>query len=44
MSVRKHPFSIDIVETPLPKNWENLTMDKYDGSTDPDEHIAIYTT
>ena len=43
-SVRRHPFSETIIETPLPKNWKNLTKDKYDGSTDPDEHIAVYTT
>jgi len=43
-SSRKHPFYDVIVDTPLPDNWKKLTIDKYDGSTDPDEHIAIYTT
>ena len=43
-SSRKHPFYDVIIDTPLPDNWKNLTIDKYDGSTDPDEHIAIYTT
>ena len=43
-SSRKHPFYDVIVDTPLPDNRKNLTIDKYDGSTDPDEHIAIYTT
>jgi len=43
-SSRKHPFYDVIVDTPLPDNWKNLTIDKYDVSTDPDEHIAIYTT
>jgi len=33
-----------VVGTPLPDNWKSLTMEKYDGSTDPDEHVAIYTT
>ena len=42
--IRRHPFPEAIIETPLPENWKNLTMDKYDGSTDPDEHITIYTT
>ena len=32
------------MDTPLSDNWKNLTIDKYDGSTYPDEHIAIYTT
>jgi len=40
-SVRRHPFSEAIIETPLPENWKNLTMDKYDRSMDPDEHIAV---
>ncbi|XP_068482612.1 uncharacterized protein [Phaseolus vulgaris] len=43
-SSRKHLFYDVIVDTPLPDNWKNLTIDKYDGSADPDEHIAIYTT
>ena len=44
LSIRKHPFSDIIVETPLPENWKNLIIDKYDGRTNPDEHIAVYTT
>ena len=44
ISVRRHPFSEAIIETPLPENWKNFTMEKYDGGTDPDEHIAVYTT
>jgi len=42
--VIRHPFSEANIETPLPINWKNPTMDKYDGSTNPDEHINIYTT
>ena len=44
ISSRKHPFYDVIVDTQLPDYWKNLTIDKYDGSTYPDEHIAIYTT
>ena len=44
ISSRKHSFYDVIVDTSLPDNWKNLTIDKYDGSTDLDEHIAIYTT
>jgi len=44
LSSRKHPFYDVTVETPLLDNWKNLTIDKYDGSTDPDEHIVVYTT
>jgi len=43
ISVRRPPFSEAIIETPL-ENWKNLTMEKYDGGTDRDEHIAVYTT
>jgi len=43
ISVRRHPFSEAIIETTLPENWKNLTMEKYDGGINPDEHIAVYT-
>jgi len=33
ISCRKHPFYDVIVDTPLPDNWKNLTIDKCDGST-----------
>jgi len=42
-SARRHPFSEAIRETLLPDNWKNLTIDKYDGNTDPDEYITVYT-
>jgi len=28
--------------TRLPKGWKNPTLDRYDGSTDLDEHINAY--
>jgi len=28
----------------LPDIWKSLTLEKYDGSTDPDEHVAVYIT
>lgn len=31
------------MHTSLSHNWKNTTIDKYDGSTNPDEHVAIYT-
>jgi len=43
-SGRRHPFSETIIKTPLPDNWKSLTIEKYDGSTNPDEHVAIHTT
>nr|KYP53478.1 hypothetical protein KK1_024616 [Cajanus cajan] len=32
------------METPLPRGWKPLHLDRYDGTTDPDEHIDSYTT
>jgi len=39
-----HQFSFteEILATKLPSNWNNPTLDKHDGSTDPDEHIDAY--
>nr|KYP60900.1 hypothetical protein KK1_023320 [Cajanus cajan] len=31
------------METPLPFRWKPLHLDRYDGTTDPDEHIDLYT-
>lgn len=25
-------------------NWKNLTMEKYDGTTDLDDHVDVYIT
>jgi len=36
---RRSPFTETILEVPLPGTWNNPTLDKYDGSTDPDEHV-----
>jgi len=41
---RRHPFVDGIINVELPAKWRGLTIDRYDGSTDPDEHIDIYTT
>nr|KYP32903.1 hypothetical protein KK1_046301 [Cajanus cajan] len=32
------------METPLPRGWKPLHLDRYDSTTDPDEHIDLYTT
>ena len=39
---RRHPFVDGITETPLPHKWKAPTV-TYDGSTDPDEFVSIYT-
>ncbi|KAG5111086.1 hypothetical protein JHK82_040309 [Glycine max] len=30
------------MEATLPSNWKNLTIEKYDGTNDPDEHLDVY--
>jgi len=40
----KHTFVDGIMETPSPRGWKSLTMDKYDGTTDMDEQIHVYLT
>jgi len=41
---RRSPFAETILEVPLLGTWNNPTLDKYDGTTDPDEHINAYLT
>jgi len=43
-STRRHPFTNTIIEVPLPEKWKGFNRDRYDGSTDPDEHMDAYTT
>ncbi|XP_068503650.1 uncharacterized protein [Phaseolus vulgaris] len=43
-SARRHPFTSTIVEVPLPDKWKGFNRDRYDGSTDPGEHMDAYTT
>jgi len=41
---RRHLFVDGIINVELPGKWRGLTIDRYDGSMDPDEHIDAYTT
>jgi len=41
---RRHPFTDLIMEAPLPDKWRGFNRDRYDGTTDPDEHMDAYTT
>ena len=43
-STCRHPFTNTIIEVPLPDNWKGFNRDRYDGSTNPNEHIDAYTT
>ena len=39
-----HPFTDFIMDTPLLDKWKGFNRDRYDGTTDPDEHMDAYTT
>ena len=43
-SARRHPFTNAVLEAPLPDKWKGFNRDRYDGTTDPDEHMYAYTT
>jgi len=36
------PFTSYILETPPPEKWKMPTFDKYDGTTDPDNHMWVF--
>ncbi|XP_020216879.1 uncharacterized protein LOC109800511 [Cajanus cajan] len=40
----RHPFSRRIMEATLLDHWKNLPIEKYDGTTDPDEHLNAVLT
>jgi len=41
---RRSPFLEAIIEVPLSSTWNNPTLDKYDGTTNLDEHVNAYLT
>ncbi|XP_068466580.1 uncharacterized protein [Phaseolus vulgaris] len=41
---RRHPFTNRVMDTPLPDKWKGFNRDRYNGTTDPDEHVDAYTT
>jgi len=41
---RRHPFTDRVMDTPLPDKWKGFNRDRYDGTTNPDEHVDAYTT
>ncbi|XP_068477276.1 uncharacterized protein [Phaseolus vulgaris] len=43
-STHRHPFTNAIIEVPLSNKWKGFNRDRYDESTDPDEHMDAYTT
>jgi len=41
---RRHPFTNAFIEAPLPDKWKGFNRDRYNDTTDPDEHMDAYTT
>jgi len=37
------PFTQFILKTPLPERWKMPMFDKYDGTTNPDNHKRVFT-
>ena len=42
--VHQHPFTDSIIRVPLLDNWKGFNRDRYDDTTDLDEHMDTYTT
>jgi len=40
---RRHPFTDYVMGAQLPLMWKGLSIDRYDGTTNPDEHMDVYT-
>ncbi|XP_020229507.1 uncharacterized protein LOC109810455 [Cajanus cajan] len=39
-----HPFTPNNMQSSLLNHWKSLPLDKYDGTTDPDEHVDVFLT
>ncbi|KAG4907128.1 hypothetical protein JHK86_055612 [Glycine max] len=42
--VRRHPFVDRIMVADIPLGWKPLNLERYDGTTDPDEHQDAFLT
>ncbi|XP_020216781.1 uncharacterized protein LOC109800407 [Cajanus cajan] len=40
----RHPFSRKIMEATLLDHWKSMPIKKYDGSSDPEEHLNVFLT
>jgi len=41
-STLETPFSQEIIEAPHPKKFKMLSVEPFDGATDPDNHLDVY--
>lgn len=39
-----HPFIDNVMMAPFPKNFKPLNMERYDGNSDPEEHLTAFNT
>jgi len=37
-----NPFSQEIIEAPHPKKFKMLSVEPFDGATNPDDHLDVY--
>jgi len=44
MTGHRHPFTDFVMEAPLSDKWKGFNRDRYDGTTDPNEHMDADTT
>ena len=44
LNVHRHPFVDRIIEVDIPLGWKPLSLERYDGTTDPDEHLDAFLT
>ena len=42
--VRRHPFVNHIMEADIPLGWKPLNLERYDGTTNLDEHLDAFQT
>ncbi|KAL2531688.1 Uncharacterized protein Adt_05039 [Abeliophyllum distichum] len=43
MVLEEDPFSIEVMAVPLPRDFEQPKMEKYDGSSDPVDHLRAFS-
>jgi len=42
--VHRHPFVDRIMVADIPLGWKPLNLERYNGTTDPDEHLDAFLT
>ncbi|KAL2504881.1 Uncharacterized protein Adt_20502 [Abeliophyllum distichum] len=41
MVLEEDPFSLEVMAVPLPRDFKQPKMEKYDGSSDPVDHLSL---